>query len=247
MKKQYNTIISAFLLTVLVLPNILFAAERSTSTIKPNVFCSRVTEVTDKINSDLKIKTEKFINNREERISKLENKWSTRDQKREENINLQNERQNNRLVALMERADTDAKKQAVNNFKEVITSATKERRESVDNAITSFRNGVQDLIDKRFGNIDSSVVTLRSSVETAISKAKESCVNGVSGDEVRNTLKNEIKLAYEKFKADKTEVIIKTEIENLNNTRKKAVEEAMNKFKVDMEKAKIELREAFMV
>lgn len=111
--------------------------------------------------------------------------------------------------------------------------------------VTVYRSGIKSLVDNKFNLIDDQVVTLKSSVNEAISTAKNSCTSGANGDTVRTTLKDNIKSAHVAFNSSRIDDVIKAELESLNAAKKTTIDQAVTKFKSDMDKATADLKIAF--
>ena len=69
----------------------------------------------------------------------------------------------------------------------------------------------------------------------------------VATAEVKMSLKNDIKIAYEALKANKDDSKIKSDIDVMSASRKQAIENAMAIFKTEIQAARVELKLAFGV
>lgn len=240
---------SVLVLGLMVSPMYIFAADVKTKMPKEekvkNGFCDKIDTVTEKFINKIDEKTENVANRKQNRVNELTQKWLARDDARSENQNEQDAKIQSRFDALMAKADTDAKKEAVKKFQEAVNSAVSTRRNSVNTAVSTFRNGVKELVGNKFSEIDNKVVVLKNAIDEAVATAKNSCANGVSGNVVRSTFISSIKSAFDTFKQDRTDLIIRDDIIKLSEARKASIDQAISKFKSDMEKAKADLKLVF--
>lgn len=204
--------------------------------------CAKIAILEGKVNSKIEDKENKFVNKKDDRVKNLGEKRNERDVNRQENRAERDDKVDARITALMAKADTDAKKTAVNNFSLAVKNAISVRRDSVNSAVATFRLGVDNLIKNKFGLIDNNAIELKNAIDLAFTKAKTSCQNGTDENTIKATLRSSIKTALDEFKSDKSDTKIKAEIEALADARKASIDSAIAKFKIDMEKAKVDLK-----
>ncbi|HXK38372.1 MAG TPA: hypothetical protein VJ579_04880 [Candidatus Paceibacterota bacterium] len=256
MKSQFNkTVVGAVVLSALLSPLAVFAESTSSTSTKPRIdknnFCVRLVADSQKLLRGFEPKMDERTTKQDEkekaRIQKLAGLRVDHDLKRSENREDAKVKRDTRYDALMNKADTDAKKAAVTAYKNAVGAATTKRVAAVDAAVKAYRDGVDALIKSKFTSLDTGAATLRTAVEAAIAKAKADCAANVSPATVRTQLMAAAKAAQNVFKANRNDAAIKTGIEALNKTRKAAVEAALATFKTDMQKATADLKTAFGV
>lgn len=169
--------------------------------------------------------------------AELESRRANRDQNREEFYN-----------ELTLKAGDDAdKKLAVEKFKTTVEEAIKVRREAIDQARKNMNTGIDSAIDSRESSVEALRNEFKNNVEVAVSKAKNSCNDDASSEELKNVLsqlKEDIKSYKESYKAKISEnKKVQSEIQSLREIRKVAVSSAIDNFKATMKNAQEELRQ----
>lgn len=225
-------------------------AQTTTNTRLPrNNFCTRLAADSQKLLNGFDPKmdgrTEKRAENEKTRLDKLAGLRTGWDNKRKENRDTNTTKRDTRFAALMQKADTDAKKAAVTAFETAVNAAVAKRIAAVDAAVQAHRDGVDNLVKTKFTSLDSGAATLKSTIDAAIAKAKTDCANNVAPQTVRANLIAAAKAAQTIFKQNRSDAEIKTQLQALNATRKSAVDAAMAQFKTDMEAATAALKAAF--
>lgn len=253
MTSQFNkSIVGVVVLGTLIAPFAAFATTTPNTVKAPKVtFCTRLEADSQKLLNGFDPKmdgrTNKRDENEKERLSKLAALRTNQDEKLKTDRDTNLARRDVRYDALMKKADTDAKKAAVTAFKAAVDAATTKRIAAVDAAMKAHRDGVDTLVKTRFTTLDTGIATLKSTIDAAIAQAKTDCANNVAPQTARAKLVAAAKAAQNTFKANRSDAAIKSELEALNATRKKAVEAAMTTFKADMTKATADLKTAFAV
>lgn len=238
---NYSTLLKALLvapsISVFLLGNIA-SAQTQKSCANLDTFVSKTTD--RMINQE-----SKFQKHYDEKFLKVADREKKQDEKLSGIRLKQDDTRDARYTKLDERAETDAQKQAVANFKAAMASAIEVRRAAVDKAITDFRAGLKSAIDSRKSSTDGIIAVFKSSVTAALDKAKADCTGGTDVKTVRQTLKADLKTAREKFVSDRKAIDkLKVSAEQLLVTRKTAFEKAMADFKVAAEKARADLKAA---
>jgi len=144
--------------------------------------------------------------------------------------------------------DDQIKKAAIEKFRNRVELAIKTRREAIDKAKDDMNKGIETAIQTR----TSSTTTLRNefekNVEAAIAKAKNSCGDEASAEDLKNVLaqlKNDIKSARDTYKSKVDEAKkVQATVQTLRETRKAGVKLAIENFKSTMKAAQEELRKA---
>jgi hypothetical protein len=237
----------AFALILLASPLATFAAPKDIIAGKAQgeaKFCENIDAITSKISSDLIDKGGKFDGKKSDRLAKISERRTHRDETRVDNRAERDVKHDTRIDALMAKADTDAERAAVNTFEATLNSAVNTRRNSVDAAVKTFRTGVDNLVNGKFAALDAAVAAFKSSVESAITTAKADCAANKDPKTVRTTFMASIKSARDAFKDARPE-LIKTEIQTLANARKASIDAAITTFKSTMQNAMETLKTAF--
>lgn len=243
MKIHSKQLIGALSIVSLLAPLATFAAPNRIN--GAGSFCTNLDTMSAKIMTGIDTRTATFAEKKSERIAHLADKRVLRDEKRNEHRDTVDGKHDTRYDALMAKADTDAKKAAVNTFKADVEAATATRRAAIDTAVKTFRAGVDSLIASKQSGFDTATTTFQQAVASAIQKAKDSCAGGTAPATVRETLKADIQSAREAFKNTRTTNDIQTELQALTTVRKNAVAAAVATFKTDMDSAKDALKTAF--
>ena len=209
-------------------------------------FCQRVSEFSSRIDQKITEQNVKLEAKRNETANKISSRRQERTSNLAEIRTKWDESRTEHFQKLREKAETDAQKQALIQFKEAVNSAISTRRAAVDAANSGFQQGVDQAITARKIAADAAVANFRNSVKAAWDKAKTDCASGVNTATVRQNLKSALKSAREKFVSDKQAVEkLRDSMKNLIQTRKQAIEKANQDFKAAMEKAKDDLKAVF--
>jgi len=209
-------------------------------------FCSRFAEQAGKIALNLNDRGKKYETRIDERTEKRESKRDEREGKLEEKRGEGDARRSEMYAKLEEKADTDAKKLAVVEFKKDVDAAIEVRRDAFDATIATFRQGVDALLAGRKDGKTEVLAAFKVKVDAAVAQAKTDCDGSKSPEEVRTTFKNSLKDARTELQVVRKENNqIKDGILELVTARKAAVKAAQAKFKTDLEAAKLELKTAF--
>jgi len=195
-------------------------------------------------------RTEKWEINMQERVNKLnqirterQNRFDDRKENRDErnaNRKQENDKRWEEYFAKMEaKAQTDAQKQAVLNFKKAVLAAIQAKRTAIETANGIFKATVQQVINERKSSVDTLAAQFRTEVQAAIQKAKNDCSTGSDPVQVRETLRVAIKAARDKFQSGRQEIEkIQGKLEVARNAHQTAVKNAQTSFKTALETAK---------
>lgn len=233
-------------IAVMILPATTFAAQPQALDKSAGVqFCAtldkRQTEVTARIDD----KQEKFEIRQNDRANKKSADRAARDAKLNARRDGWDAHKDERIGKLEAKAKTDAQKAAVAQFKETMTTAINTRRSAIDAAISAFRSGADTVTGTRTTTIDTAITALKAARQAALDKAKADCASGIDAKTAKATFEASMKTALDAFKAAKASVIKKDDITALAQTRKAAIDKAMNDFKTTMDAAQATLKLAF--
>ncbi len=209
------------------------------------MFCSRFTETAGKIATGLANGREKFDQWRTGRVEHMDDGRETRDAKLGDSRSDADTKRSEMYQKLEEKADTDAKKEAVEEFQKTVEQAVETRREAVDAALAAFRSGVDSLLANRKDKAGETADTFEAAVKAAVEKAKAECADGTSPETVRTHFQTALQAAHKALEADRSSTDkISDEIRALADTKHAAIEKAMNDFKTTVEAAAAKLKAA---
>lgn len=212
---------------------------------KTDSFCLKI--------SDLKSKADQLISKRLSDLNlkglegrkKLGEKRTEIDQKLGENRKKWDKNREEQYAKLLEKADTDVKKQALLKFQNEVETAVANRRAAINTAQNAYRDGINQLLNSRKEKIDELAEKYKKIIEDALLKAEAGCKSGAKTT-VRVDLLNALKNARQEFNADKQGLEkLGSQVKTFVETRKTAFEKAKADFKTALEKAKSDLKTAF--
>lgn len=257
MQKNFKKVIlnAACILVVvaMVLPMVGLAARsnsaNATSTLGigatgKNGICLQIGNLSSKIDQRLAERETGIQEKRTERTQNFEAKRESRDKELEQLRERWNENREQFYAKLTEKADTDAKKQALVKFKAAVEAAVKARRAAIDQANSVYRAAIDKLVASRKTAIDAAKSTYRVAVQAAFKKATDACAKSDADfAKIREQLKAELKAAQDKYQTDvqAAEKVGKS-VQDLITARRESVSKALADFKTALEKAKTDLK-----
>lgn len=171
--------------------------------------------------------------------SKLSEKRAEWDVKRTEVRTAADSKRKEHYDSLRSRAVSDEQKAAVEEFVSSVEAAVSTRRASQDAARESYRSSVNALIATQQADIKQAIDTFKADSLAALAKAKSSCENGVSRDQVMEILKVDLSKARSDFKASVSgREKLGDSIKPLVEIRKQSLETAKTVFEQSMKEAK---------
>lgn len=222
------------------------AAAASTSDARKIDTCSRFSQIEEKLDARFEDRVDRFQKRQGERAERLNDRWTEREQKLADHRENADRRRDDLYEKLSKRADTDEEKAAVETFKKGLEEAADARYAAIDKAVSDYRNGVGNEISKQKSAINQLVTTFRNETGAAFDKAESACQTGTNFQEVRKTLKADLKAAREKFVAGFQELgKISDAVKDLGEIRRDAIENATDTFKDTSEQLKEALKSAF--
>ncbi len=209
-------------------------------------FCKRLPEIKTKMEQKMAEAEAKIQERQEKRISFIENKRNERNNIIQKHRARWDANRQEHYAKLEERAKNETQKQAVVEFQRAVERAVNTRRTAIDTANSEFQAIVDRAIADRKIAIERARRTFKDAVSGAFEKAELECAMGIDPKTVRQNLHANLKTAQEKFKSDletigKIGEIVKSAAE----TRKQAIERAIQDFKTAIEEAKENLKSAF--
>lgn len=218
--------------------------KRSEATAKLTELCRRYSQTS--IPTNVKDRRGDLNDRLKEREGSLSTQRSEWDSKRLESRTVADERRQEHYAKLLEAAQTDGQKAAVEAFRGAVELAVVTRRQSQDSARTVYRDGLDVFLNNRRTEIEDAAGDFEQSVEAALAKAKTSCENGTPVDTVTAAIKSDLENAKNELKLSKESIpdVAKT-ADTLLSQRKASLESAKSDFESALEKARSDLKEAF--
>lgn len=207
--------------------------------------CEVLTKATEKI---LTITEGKYSNaglHRNQVQERVTNHQAEIDIKIEANRQDTLEKRQALYTKLLEKTETDAEKQAVEDFKQTFEQAVTTRQTIVNTAIETFRANVSSEIDASSQGIDEASQSFKTAVESAVAQAKIDCENGEDVSSIRQSLKTTIENARETFRKTLSDSKVRPDVSTYRQQEKASIEAAHKEFRDTMHQAKETLKAVF--
>ncbi len=208
--------------------------------------CERVAQFSEDFNQKVSTQENNIKTRQQERLTNWSDKTSEADAKLDKLRSNWEINRDEQFAKLDAAATSDEQKKAVNAFEVATKAAITTRQVAVDIAIKTFREGVKNAIATRQGQVDDIVSTSSSNREMALAKVKADCEAGKDVVTVQADFQNGVKGLRTKIQNDHQNVAkVSSTVQALIQTRRTAVEKAMNDFKATMEQSRVALKKAF--
>lgn len=208
--------------------------------------CDRIAQFSENLNQKASGEENRIKTRQQERLTNWENKTETADGKMAQLRSQWEANRQEQFQKLEGAAKTDDQKKAVNAFEETVKAAVATRQAAVDKAVEAFRAGVKSAIQTRQGQVDSIVSDSASARKAALDKAQADCSAGEDAATVRADFQAAMKNSRTQMQDDRQNVTkISATVQNLIQTRQKAVKDALDTFKATMEQARTSLKKSF--
>lgn len=208
------------------------------------VFCNRFTETAGAIGSGMASARQNLEKRAGERVGQMDEGRDSRDSKLEDSRSDADAKRSEMYAKLKEKADTDTKEEAVEEFQKTVEEAVDDRRDAVNAAIEAFRTGVDAAIASRKDDMQNAADAFTAAMKSALDKAKSDCEAGTAPATVRSNFQAALVAAHKNLQADRAESEkIRKEIQALADTRQAAIEKAISDFKATVEAAAKKLKE----
>lgn len=209
-------------------------------------FCSALADTKAKLETKVVEKEAAVTTYLDTLPEELENERNGRDAKLEEARSEADQLRSEGYAKLMDRADGDNEKDAVEDYQKRVEEAVDDRRDAIDRAIVEFRTGTDALIVKRKGAMQSARDTFKASFTAAVAKVETDCTNGVATATILSNFKASLENAQAKLASDKKAAeSMQGEMKKLAETRKTSVAAAVKTFQAELAAANAELKQAF--
>lgn len=214
---------------------------------KTDKLCVRIDNVVSRLEKYLDSDRINLRERVESRVREMEENRDGREAELAERRKSRDEARNEFYQKLDEKsAQDDTKKAAVEEFKSTVEKAVETRRLAIDNAKDIMNSGITQAIANRETNTESLRAQFKSDVDSAIAKAKNSCDEDATSDELKEVLsqlREDVKNARDTYKNKiGEEKKVQEDIGKLREERKLAVKTAIENFKATMKTAQEQLR-----
>ncbi|MEK7610679.1 MAG: hypothetical protein AAB468_02940 [Patescibacteria group bacterium] len=207
--------------------------------------CARFEQAAHKLEHKVGERHDRLLAKKTERMTKLTERRADRLATRTEHRVDWTERRDEIFDRLEAKADTDAKKQALATFQQVVNTAVTTRRAAIDAAANTFHQGVDGAVNARQQAAETASQVFKKAVADALAKAQTDCAaTGADAAAVKETYRASVKQARETFNTAR-QAVEKMDLETLNTVRKAAFQKAADDFKATMDKARADLKVAF--
>jgi hypothetical protein len=237
------------LLMASFLPSLALGAATSSPRFSPKfdkqTICTNMVSRIEKWETNMGNRVDKLQQVRTERQNRFEDRKENWDEKIA-NKQIENDKHWEEYFAKLEaKAKTDTQKQAVLAFKQAVLAAIQAKRAAVSAANEAFRAAVQQAINQRKESVETLANQFSAEVQAAIQTAKTNCTSGTDPVQVRETLRQAIKAAKDRFQTNRQAIEkIHDDLETARNTHKAAIEQAQETFRTALEAAKNAFRAA---
>ena len=210
-------------------------------------FCVRFVEGMEAQQNRLTERYRNAVEKRSDRSGKTVEHRDSRDARLDENRAEQDAERMQWYEGLLAKADTDAERAAVAEFKAAMEKAVADRRTAVDVALETFRSEVDKLVAGKKSGTDTAATNFKTAYDKAIADAKSAC-EGDSPDSkaVRSAFMDAMKDARGDFQETRSGVAgIGEQVKALAATKNAAIKTAMESFKTTAQAARTKLVAAF--
>lgn len=247
MKITSNKLIATVILTAnLALPIASFAQSNPSDSGRRASICSRIDQVMAPIEQRITDRKEKIQDRWQQIDNTLFQRRDERDTKLTEFRSTRDEARQAAYAKLEAKATTNEEKAAVQTFKTTTEAAVATRKAAIDDAISSLRKALDNAKTNHRDAVDTAITQFTNAKSTAISQAKTACSSNVDGQTVRETLRNDLKVARDQFRTDRQAIVkLRGSFETIRDEKKASVQTAVSNFQATMETAKATLKAAF--
>jgi hypothetical protein len=214
--------------------------------------CNRLEVAIDRMSEKIGIIEDKSKEIKKNRLTEMEKNKDTREAQLQSRWTLRDENRNKFYAKLDARVENnEAKKAAVEKFKDTVDTAVEARRTAIGEARKVMQSGIDVAIRNREMEIESIRKNLQSDLDKIFIGAKNSCQDDSDNEDVKNAL-NQLRVDVKESRdAYRSEVVkikaVKDIIEQLRATRKETVASIIDEFKITLKSAQEELKSVMNV
>lgn len=245
--KFNKKIIPLLLLSVLVLPQSIWAAEMSKKEFNKNSikFCENLDQKLLTSKSKLDNKEIDLKNKLQARQSELADKRANHDTEIEKKRTDALQAEEQKINQLLSKASSTEVKQAISDFQVGVKSAIEKRNQETMVVRNDYRTNLDKLINDRQAKITQALADRKTAIEQAINKAKNDCQSGLDEKVVKSNFQALIKSAQDSFKLNFGKLgHNSSEIQTLVENRKKQIDVIQAEYKTMIESLKLKLKTA---
>lgn len=222
------------------------AAQTATSTHSGKDFCDRLGSISTNIEKRISNREEQFRRHKDNRLEKFLQHASSTAERLDNTRDQWDENRKEHYDKLLERANTDAQKQAVEKFRAAMDAATAKRRAAIDAAIKTFQTDVKNMLGSRKGGLEKAAADFRTAEQGAFKEAKDACAAGKQIKDIRQTFNKKLQKAQRSFEGDRKDANrLGVGLDGLARKRQEAFREAREAYESAARKARIDLKAAF--
>lgn len=207
MKKNYKKTryIAATLAVLTLIGPLGVAAQSATSTPSGNGkdFCDRLGTISTNLEKRISHREEQFRRSKDNRLENFIKHASSTSERLESTRDKWDENRKEQYAKLLERADTDAEKKAVEQFRSAMDAAMAKRRAAIDAAIKTFETDIKGMLGSRKVGLEKAATAFRTSEQAAIKEAQDTCKNGKSIKTVREIFNRKLHTIQRTFEGDR--------------------------------------------
>lgn len=249
MNKTYKTTqyIASTLVALTIAGPLGVFAQTSTSTPSNNGkdFCDRLGGISTNLEKRIANREDQFRKMKDNRLEKFLKSASSTAERLDGSRDHADENRKEHYAKLLERADTDAQKQAVEKFRAAMDAAIATRRAAIDAAIKTFQADVKSMLGSRKGGLEKAAADFRTGEQAAIKEAQDACKSGTNIKTVRQTLNRKLQGLQRDFEGDRRDANrLGVGLDGLTKKRAEAFRVAREAYEVAARKARLELKAA---
>jgi len=221
------------------------AAQTTTSTPNSKDFCDRLSGISTNIEKRIGSREEQFRRLKDNRLEKFLKHASSTAERLDGTRDKWDENRKEHYAKLLERADTDAEKQAVEKFRAAMDAAVAKRRAAIDAAINTFQTDVKNMLGSRKGGLEKAAADFRTREKVAIKEAQDACASGKQIKDIRQTFNKKLQTLQRTFEGDRKDANrLGVGLDGLARKRTEAFREAREAYESAARKARIDLKAA---
>ena len=230
-------------MAVMSVPALTHAQEED---VREGSVCNRLDTISDTVLDAVQERADEGLDKHDEATDTHEANWQERLDELESNRADDDAKWADVQDDLRDKADTDDREAAVEDFIDTVDSLVSDRRASVDVAIDDFKTGITDLFVDRRDSFDTESTDFITAMEGAFDVAEEICEDDPEAF-TRDDLRDEIKEVREEFAERRQEIADehRSRFTDLRDARETAVQAAVDTFTAGMEDARDDLKAVF--
>lgn len=245
--RKQKVLVFLCVLSVAASPVSVAAIERSGTTApsKPKTNCQVLDQVSTNLQNQLSARkakvdskrtevSKKVGNTTENRVAELSTKRAEWDSQRQKNFDI-----------LRDKANTDAQKEAVEDYITVMMQAIQARRTANDAVLSTYRSEIESFKKIASQSVEANVSTSSAGVSQAIATARAACESGQSIDTVKQNLDAALLVGRMQAKDNRTTTLNSEQLKASKQKRDDALKANIATFNQTTKEARVALKKAF--